>query len=168
MGLYTDTDKIKLVITQKEEVLKKVINNDLEIRNSFYNEKRFMDSIKFSSLIEMNDKTIVGFLNLMDYDVTETLFLDIGIFKEFRNQNMAKKAIIDLLIFHQNSKYLIGKTIIDDPVARRMLSFFGDCIYQDKNDIYYFLENEKTCSDYINDYAYESLKEKAKIKSKLI
>ena len=82
MGLYTDTDKIKLVITQKEEVLKKVINNDLEIRNSFYNEKRFMDSIKFSSLIEMNDKTIVGFLNLMDYDVTETLFLDIGIFKE--------------------------------------------------------------------------------------
>lgn len=169
MKSFLDSSKVELITNPRDKVeleISKIFNySDYEISKLFYDQYPRLDKSEFVSLIESNNQ-VLGFLNLVDEKVDNTLFLDIAVMKEFRNQQLGKKAIMKMLESYNTSKYLIAETQIDNVSAKRMLNFFGDAFYQEKDRVYYFIENVRTCNDFLNEYSFEQLKEKAKVKTK--
>lgn len=168
MKTVLDSSKIELITDPKDKVeleIRKIFDySDYEIQKQFYEQYQRLDMAEFISLIQSNNQ-VLGFLNLVDEKVNNTLFLDISVMKEFRNQQLGKKAIMKMLELYKTSKYLIAETQVDNISAKHMLNFFGDACYQDKDRVYYFIENETTCNDFLNDSSFEQLKEKAKLKT---
>lgn len=162
--------RIQLVTDPRNDVSLNIRNifdhSDYEISRVFYEQYQRLDDAEFISLIQSSNHQTLGFLNLVDEDISNTLFLDIAIMKEFRNSQIGKRAIIQMLETYQTSKYLIAETQVDNISAKYMLDFFGDFFYQEKDLMYYFIENERNCSDFLQDCAFEQLKQQAKIKSK--
>lgn len=170
MKTIFDSSKIELVAVPEDKVyldIRRMFDHsDYEIQRVFYEQYQRLNSAEFISLIRSLDNQTFGFLNLVDEGIANTLFLDIGVLQQFRNQQIGKLAITNLLENYQISKYLVAETQFDNLPAKHMLGFFGDSFYDEKDKIYYFLEGEKTCNDFVDDYAFEQLKEKAKVKSK--
>ena len=168
MKTVLDSSKIELITNPRDKVeleIRKIFDySDYKIKKQFYEQYQRLEMAEFISLIESNNQ-VLGFLNLVDEKIDNTLFLDVAVMKEFRNQQLGKKAITKMLETYETSKYLIAETQLDNVSANHMLNFFGDSFYQEKDIVYYFIENETTCNDFLNDCSFEQLKEKAKVKT---
>lgn len=164
-----DSDRISLISKPEDKVRLEVASimngNDTDIRSIFYERYDRLDTAEFISKIELNDKDTIGFLNLIKEDLDKTLFLDIAILKEFRNQGLAKRAIISLLDSDYSNNYLVADISDENISANRCLSFFDDPFYQTEDRAYYFLGGKRTFNDFINSGDYDKIKTRQKVKS---
>lgn len=170
MDRMLDCSRVSLITDPKDKIslnVRKIFDNsDYEIKRVFYEQYQRLDMAEFVSLIQSSTHQTLGFLNLVDENIPNTLFLDLAVIKQFRNRQIGKKAIIELLEKYEISKYLIAETQINNNSANHMLEFFGDFVFQERDIRYYFIEGKRSYNEFLQDSAFEKLKQQAKVKSK--
>lgn len=107
------TDKVILKCLPIDEVVQKVqhiMDYEDGIREIFAGRKDRVQSANVISLITLNNKEEVGFLNLVPERIDDVYFIDMGIKAKYRGQGIGKKAIEELINSNRVEGYIIGET----------------------------------------------------------
>lgn len=93
------------------------------------------------SLLIMEDTTPIGFINLVNENIDDMLFLDMGIIEQYRGKGYGKKAVQKLLEISKGYIYefIIGETKTTNELANAMTNDFAALVNTTEEGFNYYL-----------------------------
>ena len=152
---------IYLVDEPYDEVNKKIdymMGHENGIREIFYYKRDRLICSALACLIK-DSRSDIGFLNLVNENIENILFVDQGILEKYRGQGYGKKAIEILISTNNFNEYLIGETKKDNLLANRSASNIGKLIYMHDSLNYYLFQKERT-NEFLDSKEFYNIKQK--------
>lgn len=130
---------------------------DAEIKKIFYLKRdRLLSSVIFCLI--KNNRTDIGFINIVKEYLDGIYFLDEGILERYRNKGYGKDALIEFRRVVDINKYLIGETLKDNILSNNSANGISELIYETDDKNYYLFQPEMK-NEFIQSNEYVKLKE---------
>lgn len=162
---------VNLICLPMDKVIFEVIKMmDYEpgIKEIFKARKDRLDASNVVSLITLENKEIVGFLNLVTEDLNDVYFLDMGIKEKYRNLGIGKEAI-KIIKENIKDKYIVGETKQDNISTNTIATKLNhQVLYKEDDRVFYLIGDEKEKIDFIASGKLEELKLCEKLRNKVL
>lgn len=120
--------------------IRHMMENETGIKEIFGNKISRLISSPISMLI-MEDLNPIGFINLVNENIEDLLFLDMGIIEKYRGQGYGTKAIQTLIEISDGYiwEFIIGKTKKTNIFANAMASTNAALVYSTEEGFNYYI-----------------------------
>lgn len=111
------------------------------IKEIFYNKRERLFCSALACLIK-EDHNEIGFLNLVNENISNILFLDQGILRKYRGIGYGQESIKKLLLCSFN-EYIIGETKKTNILANASAQKISKLVYETNDNNYYLFQKER-------------------------